>query len=315
MADDETELKRVIAELKNYPGLTRKSYAGMFRDVVGEFFGEDAGFYSLEGCEIVLTSDGIWHRVLEEDLYWGGFVSVLVNVHDIYAMGARPLMAVNVISAKSVAELQEMKKGMNDALELFGIRMVKGHVHPDSPGNSIDVAMVGIAERGRVIRSSTARPGEKIVVAVDTEGKPHEKLPYNFDSTRKEPEQLIRQFESMIRLARMGLVGAGKDISNAGIAGTVAMLLETSGRGGWIDIKRIPKPENVDILQWLKTYPACGFVVTTGEAKKVVDVFREHGIEAQVVGEVDDSRLLRLRAGEKEETFFDFNRESVFGLR
>lgn len=315
MADDETDLKRVIAELKSYPGLTRKSYAGLFRNVVGEFFGEDAGFYSLESCEIVLTSDGIWHRVLEEDLYWGGFVSILVNVHDIYAMGARPLMAVNVISAKGVKELEEMKRGMNDALRLFRIKMVKGHVHPDSPSNSIDVAMVGIAEKGRIIRSSTARPGEKIVVAVDIDGEPHQKLPYNFNSTGKEPEKLIRQFESMVRLAKADLVGAGKDVSNAGIAGTIAMLLETSRKGGWIDIGRIPRPEGIDILQWLKTYPACGFVVTAMRAEEVARVFREHGLEAAIIGEVDDSKVFRLRMGNDEEVFFNFNRESVFGLR
>ena len=315
MSDRKTDLKRVIAELKNYPGLTRKMYAGTFKSVVGEFFGEDAGFYGLDNCEIVLTSDGVWHRVLEKDLYWGGFVSVLVNVHDVYAMGARPLMAVNVISARSVDELEEMKRGMEDALRIFGVRMVKGHVHPDARVNAVDVAMVGIAEKGRIVRSSTARHGEKIIVAVDTLGKPHSSLPYNFDSTKKDPETLIRQFESMVRLAKEGLAGSGKDISNAGVLGTIAMLLETSGKGGWVDLERIPRPDDVGVLQWLKTYPACGFVVTTENAGKVVGIFREHGLEAEVIGEVDDSGIFRLRMDGKEEVFFDFSRESVFGLR
>lgn len=315
MSYGKTDLKSIVTELKSYPGLTRKKYAGIFRGMVGEFFGEDAGFYGLESCEVVLTSDGVWHRVLEEDLYWGGFVSVLVNVHDIYAMGAKPLMAVNVISARSVEDLEEIKRGMEDALRIFRVRMVKGHIHPDSRTNAIDVAMVGIAERGKVIRSSTARPGEKIVVAVDIDGEPHQKLPYNFNSTRKEPEKLIRQFESMVWLAKADLVSAGKDVSNAGVAGTIAMLLETSGMGGWIDLERIPKPDGVGLLQWLKTYPACGFVVTTERADEVVGVFREHGLEAKVVGEVDGSGVFRLKMGKEEEVFFDFRCESVFGLR
>ncbi|NOY11625.1 MAG: methanogenesis marker 2 protein [Archaeoglobi archaeon] len=315
MADDETDLRGIVAELKSYPGLTRKRYAGIFRDLVGEFFGEDAGFHSLQDCEIVLTSDGVWHRVLEADLYWGGFVSILVNAHDVYAMGARPLMAVNVISARSAKELEEMKRGMEDALRLFRVRMVKGHVHPDSPTNSIDVAMVGIASRGRVIRSSTAKPGDRIIIAVDTDGRPHEKLVHNFDSTNKDPDQLISQFESMVELAERGILSAGKDLSNAGIAGTVAMLLETSGAGGWMDVNRVPRPKGVGLVQWLKTYPACGFAVTTRSEEEVLEVFRERGLEAEVVGEVDGSKRMRLRMGEVEETFFDFSRESVFGLR
>ncbi|MBE8539015.1 AIR synthase related protein [Geoglobus acetivorans] len=315
MEDNKTDLLQIIDELKDFPGIIRKRHAGLFRDLTSDFFGEDAGYFELGDYEVVITADGIWHRVLEADLYWGGFVSILVNIHDIYAMGARPVMAVNVVSARDEKSLLEIKRGMRDAVKKFGVKIVKGHVHPDASQNSVDVAMLGIAKKGRIIRSNGARAGDCIIAAVDLEGSPHRLLPLNFDSTNKPGEVLIHQLDSMVELAEKQLVNAGKDISNAGILGTVAMMLESSGKGGYVDLRRLPLPENVPLIQWLKTYPACGFVVSTGNPDRVLEVFRNHGLCAEVIGGVDNSNELRLRDEMDEAIFFDFRKESIFGLK
>jgi len=305
------ELEELAQDLKSYPGILRKKHAVHFKDIVGEFFGEDGGFISLGDNEIVFTADGIWHEVLEKDLFWGGFVSILVNIHDIYAMGAKPVMAVNVITARDIESLKIMKNGIKAALDKFSIKLVKGHVHPDEDINALDVAMIGIAKKGKVIRSTTAREGDRIIVAVDTDGKPHEKLPYNFDTTFKPSGILKRQFESMVYLAENELVSSGKDISNAGILGTVAMLLEASRKGGFVDIEKIPKPGELDLAHWLKSYPACGFVVTTQKAPEVIEVFKKHGLDAKVIGIVDGSRKFRIRNGDAEIVFYDFRVEGI----
>ena len=262
MPEGKSTLPEIVRSLKNYQGILRKRHSGFFRDLVGEFFGEDAGFMSLGDYEIVLTSDGIWEKVVETDLEWAGFVSVLVNVHDIYAMGAKPLVAVNVISTRNIGDMKKIVSGMKRGLRLFGVKMVKGHFHPDSSYNSVDVAMAGIGKRGKLLRSTTAEIGDQIIVAVDTDGKFHGRLPFNFDSTLKSKEKFVRQFESMIYLAESGIVNSAKDLSNAGILGTIAMLIEVSNAGGVVDVEKIPVPENAELLQWLKSYPACGFVCT-----------------------------------------------------
>ncbi|MEM1984942.1 MAG: AIR synthase related protein [Candidatus Korarchaeum sp.] len=308
-------LTEIISELREYPGLLRKRAAGKFRDLVGEFFGEDAGFFDLGDFEVVFTIDGIWHKVLDIDLYWGGFISILVNVHDIYAMGARPKFAVDVISAKDDESLHIMKEGIFDAIKVYKVKILKGHVHPDAPYNSIDVAMIGLARKGFLIKSNTAREGDNIIVAVDTKGRPHEKIPYNFDSTKKDPEVLIRQLESMVYLAENRLVSAGKDLSNAGIIGTIGMMLEVSKKGGFVDIGEIPAPEGVELIQWLKSYPGCGFCVTTEHPEEVVNLFRSHGLEANVVGRVDSSRKFSLKYGPDKKIFCDFNEESILGIK
>ena len=312
MAD--LDLEKIVAELRSWPGLVRKKFAGKLAELVDEFFGEDAGYFTLDDHEVVFTVDGIWHRVLEEDLYWGGFISILVNVHDVYAMGARARYAVNVISVRDTNALESIKRGMLDAAQKYGIKILKGHVHPDAPFNSVEVAMIGFAKKGCLIKSNTAREGDSIIVAVDTLGKPHGKLIFNFDSTDKPAEILRRQFESMVVLAENRLVSAGKDLSNAGIIGTIAMMLEVSKKGATVELEKIPKPGNVDMVQWLKSYPACGFCVASDQPEEVKKVFEAHGLKAEVVGEVNSSKVLDLKYKGAIKTFYDFRKESVLGL-
>lgn len=310
-------LKKLAAEIREYAGVRRKIYAGKFCRMMGvRQFGDDAAVIDagLEDEYVLFAADGVWETVLEADPKWGGFVSILVNVHDIFAMGGRPLYASDIMSFVTEKDFSLMVEGMREASLKYGVPVVTGHIHPFASQNSISVSMVGVVGKESLIRSNTARPGDEIVVAVDTEGEQHPKLRYNFDSTRKEPEVLRTQLESMVELGRRKLVTAGKDISNAGVVGTVAMMLELSGAGGVIDILALPRPRNVSLEDWLKTYPGCGFVVTAEDGEEAARVFRKHGLDAEVVGRVDDTRKVKIKAEDQEATVFDFQRESMLGL-
>lgn len=54
-----------------------------------------------------------------------------------------------------------------------------------------------------------------------------------------------------------------------------------------MDIAKIPRPENMDIEQWLKIYPATGYVVTAKpeNAQECLKIFSQVGITAAAVGE------------------------------
>ena len=78
-------------------------------------FGEDAAVID-DGEEVMLlAADGIWSKLMDVDPEWSGYCSVLVNVHDIAAMGGWPVAMVDVLSVddQEVAErvLRGMKKG------------------------------------------------------------------------------------------------------------------------------------------------------------------------------------------------------------
>ena len=89
----------------------------------------------------------------------------------------------------------------------------------------------------------------------------------SFDSTSfKESSVLAEQLGAMRELGESGLVRAGKDISNPGLLGTLAMLLETSKVGAVVDVDAIVVPEGLTLAGWLQMYPGMGFVVTTRPA-------------------------------------------------
>jgi len=311
-------LKRVAAQIREYAGVRRKIYAGKLCQMMNvKQFGDDAAIIDvgLEEEYILFAADGVWEAVLEVDPWWGGFVSILVNVHDIFAMGGKPLYASDIMSFVTEEDFRLMVEGIREASLKYGVPVITGHIHPFASQNSISVSMTGVVDKQSLIRSNTAKPGDEIVVAVDTDGEQHPKLRYNFDSTRKESEVLRTQLESMVELGMKKAVTAGKDISNAGVVGTAAMMMEVSGVGGVIDVYALPKPENVSLEDWLKTYPGCGFIVTAEDGEKAVKIFRKHKLDAAIVGRVDETKKVRLKAEGEEVTVFDFEKESVLGLR
>jgi selenophosphate synthetase-related protein len=207
-------------------------------------------------------------------------------------------------------------KGMEAAVTKFGIPIVGGHTHPDCAYNAIDVAILGTAELDSVIYSHTAEVGDDIILAMDLDGFYPPMLPFAWDTTtRKDPETCRRQLGIMRELGRRHLVRSGKDISNPGSIGTLGMLLETSGKGGSVRIEDIPRPDGIDLVQWIKSYQGLGYVVTCDRefSAEVIGLFASVGVTAAVVGSVDGSRMLRLTEGGKSAVLFDFTTEKITG--
>jgi len=121
----------------------------------------------------------------------------------------------------------------------------------------------------------------------------------------------------MQELGEAGLVKAGKDISNPGLLGTLGMLLETSGVGAAVDLTKIPVPDGLDLMSWLKMYPGMGFVVTTKpeKAREVLEVFQRRGLTAAVIGRVTEERRLVICSGCEETVLFDLEKECVTGIK
>lgn len=318
-------LESTASELRGFVGVTRKKQIG---DIIAYFpveserviasFGEDAAVID-DGEEVMLlAADGIWSRLMEVDPEWSGYCAVLVNVHDIAAMGGWPVAMVDVLSVNSPDVAAAVLRGMKKGIEKFRVPIIGGHLHPDTPYSALDVAILGKARKDSVILSSTARPGEVVIAAADLDGKPHPKFAINFDSTSfKDRETLLTQLGCMRELGEAGLVKAGKDISNPGMLGTLGMLLETSGVGAVVDVDAIPVPSGLDLLAWLKMYPGMGFVVTARpeNAEKVMEVFRRRGLTPAVIGKVVEDRRLVIRSGAKEAVLFDLAKECVTGIR
>jgi selenophosphate synthetase-related protein len=98
-----------------------------------------------------------------------------------------------------------------------------------------------------------------------------------------------------------------------GLAGSLLMLLESSGVGADLDIDRVPRPSGVDLDRWLACFPSYGFVLAVRPAKTedVLAAFSARGIASAVVGAVEAGRKLTVSSGGERELVWDLAREGL----
>ncbi|MDY6965039.1 MAG: methanogenesis marker 2 protein [Halobacteriota archaeon] len=319
-------LSNLANQLRDFEGVKRKRAIGPLtrslnedvkRDEVLASFGEDAAVISHGEGLLLMAADGIWSKLMTADPKWSGYCAVLVNVHDIAAMGGKPIAMVDVFSVSEKKTCDLVSDGMREAVKKFNVPIIGGHIHPDTPYNALDVAIIGSVKKDCVIYSSTAETEDEIIVAVDLHGRVHPSSELNWDSTSdRGPETLQRQIDSMRVLGEAHLVSAGKDISNPGLIGTLGMLLEVSGKGAVVNIHEIPIPEELSLNRWLKMYPGMGFIVTSRpeDSEDVISIFEDHEMSAAKIGEITDDSKLTITDGSDSADVFDFEMDSITGL-
>lgn len=317
-------LDQLASILREYEGVTRKkAIAPMicrFAPDIGDFkhilasFGEDAAVIDHGEDVLLLAADGVWDRLMKADPWWAGYCAVLVNLHDIAAMGGTPIAMVDVFSVQDMDTCNAVSAGILEAVNKFSIPLIGGHIHPRTEYNILDIAILGTARKNSVIYSHTAHTGDEIIMAVDLHGET--RLTYNWDSTTHQtPETLKTQLRSMHILGEKHLLTAGKDISNPGLIGTLGMLLEVSKKGATIDMNSILIPEGLDMADWLRMYPGMGFIVTcpAESAEEVISLFESHELSPARIGQVTDDPILKITDETGSIAVFDFSTDSIMG--
>jgi len=306
-------LAQVISAARNYKGLKRKLEIGEILQILGESDYDDAGVLDVADLKIVVSADGITEDLVKSDPWFAGYYSVLVNVNDVVVKGAKPLGYVDVLSG-SPATRRKMAEGIKTGLEKYGLKLLKGHTHPDSSYEAIDAAVVGIAKR--VAKGTDAKPGDKLIMAIDLEGAFGTKGWVRcFDSTLKRTkEELQRMISTIVAAIDNGFISSSRDISAPGILGSLEMLCEASGTGATVDLELIPKPPMISLSEWLISYPAMGFIFASKD-EAILDLLRGVGFSAQVVGSFTEQKQIVVSIGKEKGIFMDLSRESVFGLR
>ncbi|OGL41935.1 MAG: hypothetical protein A3C43_12515 [Candidatus Schekmanbacteria bacterium RIFCSPHIGHO2_02_FULL_38_11] len=316
-------LLKLIEEIRNFEGIKRKSHIKIAMDIlknVQDFgkvvvgIGDDAAVLKSNGGYLLFSADGVLPALVREEPYAAGKASVMVNVNDIYAMGGRPVAMVNVVASKNIERISEILKGIAKGCEKFRVPMVGGHLHPDAEEDSLVVSIVGTAKR--LLLSSNAKPGDKLIFAVDLKGRVGCKTVRSWDSTScKSSEDVVQRLEILCDISEEKLCEAAKDVSMGGVLGTIAMLLESSGVGGDIFLDDIPKPAELTINEWLKAFMSYGFIlsVNCNNTEKVLNKFQEKEITASIIGEVKEGKVVEMVCGEEREVLFDFNKEGITG--
>lgn len=267
----------------------------------------DADGYLLLACE------GYLNDFVATQPWFAGYCGVMVNVSDIYAMGGRPIAVVDALWSDGATQAKPILEGMATAAQVYGVPVVGGHSNLRNDRPQLSVAILGRAQK--LLSSFAAKPEQQLLAAIDLRG--HFREPYLWwdASTGASPERLRQDLELLPTLAETGLCASAKDISNAGVIGTLLMLLECSGLGGVIDINAIPRPADIDLERWFRCFPSYGFVLSVDaiNSEAVIELFEQRGISCAAIGRTDDSGRLRLKAGDEEQLLWDLNSEALIG--
>jgi AIR synthase-related protein len=298
----ELDLKRDIQVAARAFG--RATHSAWFPTPMPILNGDDAAALPDGDGFVLFAAEGMRAEFLAADPWFCGFCSVMVNLNDIAAMGGRPWAITDVLFMGS-GENQRVLEGMVAASEAFGVPIVGGHTSRVAGNSFLAVSVLGRAKR--LISGHAARAGQTLLVAVDLRGT-FRGLGGNFNAATTAPaEQLRRQLALLPELAESGLVLAGKDISMAGVCGSLLMMLETSRVGARLDLARLPAPSGVEAFRWLNTFPSFGFVLSVepSAVREVCARFEATGVACAPVGEVTVEPRLELAYGEERAVYWD----------
>src|ERR1700742_2660438 len=127
---------------------------------------DDAGVVQLtDELAIVQTAD--FFTPIVDDPYWFGRIAAANALSDIYAMGGRPVSALNLVAfplgTLGADVLREILRGGADAVAAAGAAVVGGH-SIDDPEPKYGMAVIGVVRPAAVIPNAGGRAGDALVL-------------------------------------------------------------------------------------------------------------------------------------------------------
>jgi selenide,water dikinase len=136
------------------------------RALVGHDTSDDAAVYRLDAEQAIVETVDFFTPVVD-DPYWFGRIAAANAFSDVWAMGGRPLFALNVVGwpvGKLPMEmLGEVLRGGAETARLAGASILGGH-SIDDPEPKYGLAVTGLVHPDRVLRNVGARPGDVLLL-------------------------------------------------------------------------------------------------------------------------------------------------------
>lgn len=220
------------------------------------FVGDDGA--PVPGTDVVAACDAIVPAMVERDPEWAGWCSVLVNVNDLAAMGAVPVGLLDALGARDRSFASRVLTGLCRAAAAYGVPVLGGHTQFGVPAA---LSVTALGRTAHPVPGGGGRPGQPVRLTADLGGgwRPGY-AGRQWDSTSHRRPDELRAMVAAVGAARPE---AAKDVSMAGVVGTLGMLAEASGCGAVLDVADVPKPAAASMGDWLTCFP--GFaMLTTG---------------------------------------------------
>ncbi len=134
--------------------------------LVGRETSDDAGVYKLrDDLALIQTLD--FFTPIVNDPYLFGQIAAVNAFSDVYAMGGRPLTAMNIVcfpkKTLDKAVLREILRGGLDKIHEAGALLVGGH-SVDDLELKYGLSVTGVVHPERVMTNAGARPGDQLIL-------------------------------------------------------------------------------------------------------------------------------------------------------
>lgn len=207
---------------------------------------DDAAVYAIdEHRALVATVD--FFTPIVDDPYDFGRIAAANALSDIYAMGARPRFALNLVGFPrdllASGMLEEILRGAGDVALEAGIAVIGGHSIDDREPK-YGMCVIGEADPSLITRNSTAQPGDVLVltkpIGTGIIGTAIKQGAASADVIRDAVACMVTlnrgAAEAMIRVG----VSAATDITGFGLPGHLLNMLRASGVGATLHADTIP---------------------------------------------------------------------------
>ena len=211
--------------------------------LVGLETGDDAAVVRIDGDRAIVATTDFFTAVVD-DAYDFGRIGAANALSDIYAMGATPLIALNLVGwPRGVLPLEllaEVLRGGMDVAREAQVHLAGGQ-SIDDPEPKYGMAVTGIADPAQLLRNDTARPGLPVSLT-----KP---LGIGVLNNRHKAtgEMFPQAIASMVRLnaeaSRAALaagITAATDVTGFGLLGHGYKLARASGVTLVVDHTKVP---------------------------------------------------------------------------
>ena len=213
--------------------------------LVGTETGDDAAVYRInDSTALIMTVD--FFPPITDDPYDFGAIAAANALSDVYAMGGKPLVALNIVGFPAALDkdiLGEIMRGGYAKTAEAECLIVGGHT-VDDPEPKYGLSVVGIVEPGRQVTNAGAQPGDVLVLTkpigtgiITTAGK----------QGRVDPDVLQGAVTTMATLNRsasdaMTRVGvhACTDVTGFGLMGHLKSMVKGSGVCAQVQLGDVP---------------------------------------------------------------------------
>ncbi len=279
---------------------------------------DDSGVVSANGKYVVVTVDGM-HSRLSDFPFLAGFHVTRAALRDIYVMGACPVALfsdIHLADDGDVAKIFNYTAGIAAVSELVNVPLITGSTLRMGGDMVIGdrmtgcVGAVGIADD--LTPRKEARPGDLILMTEGAGGGTISTAALYFGRPRIVRETLnvrfLRACQVLLGAGFIPKIHAMTDVTNGGIRGDAAEISKVSGTKLVFEEEKLRSLVNPAVLGMLDeldidylgvSLDALLVIPPPEVAADVLQLLREHGIAAGIVGRVEKGSGAQLTKGNK----------------